>query len=123
MNLAAMRYGGLIARRHAESTELDPSTTLNLARDLVAVYHDARRTIFLPEGWTGESPAELSVLVHEMVHHLQNVGAVKYECAAAREKPAYLAQNRWLQQFGQNLETTFEVDLFTVVVKSTCMLN
>ena len=117
MKLAAMKYGGF----SAPSTRLNPSTPLNLGSDLVAVYHDAKRTIYLPESWTSESPADVSILVHEMVHHLQNVNAVKYDCAAAREKPAYMAQNRWLQRFGQDLETAFEVDLFTVVVKSACM--
>jgi hypothetical protein len=76
----------------------------------------------LPEGWTGKTPAELSVLVHEMVHHLQNVSGQKFECPAAREKPAYLAQDKWLKQFDQTLEQDFEVDLFTIVVKSACII-
>ena len=55
------------------------------AREVVAVYHDATRTIFLSDAWTGASPADLSVLVHEMVHHLQNLAGLRYECPAARE--------------------------------------
>jgi hypothetical protein len=90
--------------------------------DVVAIYDDEKRTIFLPEGWTGKTPAELSVLVHEMVHHLQNVSGEKFECPAAREKPAYLAQDKWLKQFDQTLEEKFEVDLFTIVVKSACII-
>ena len=90
--------------------------------DVVAIYDDEKRTIFLPEGWTGKTPAELSVLVHEMVHHLQNVSGQKFECPAAREKPAYLAQDKWLKQFDQTLEQDFEVDLFTIVVKSACII-
>ena len=90
--------------------------------DVVAIYDDEKRTIFLPEGWTGKTPAELSVLVHEMVHHLQNVNKEKFECPAAREKPAYLAQDKWLKQFDQTLEQDFEVDLFTIVVKSACVI-
>jgi len=90
--------------------------------DVVAIYDDEKRTIFLPEGWTGKTPAELSVLVHEMVHHLQNVSGQKFECPAAREKPAYLAQDKWLKQFDQTLEQDFEIDLFTIVVKSACII-
>lgn len=90
--------------------------------EVIAVYDDDKHTIFLPEGWSGSTPAELSVLVHEMVHHLQNVDGLKFECPAAREKPAYLAQDQWLKQFGQTLEDDFEVDLFTIVVKSACMI-
>ena len=90
--------------------------------EVIAVYDDDKHTIFLPEGWSGSTPAELSVLVHEMVHHLQNVDGLKFECPAAREKPAYLAQDQWLKQFGQTLESEFEVDLFTILVKSACMI-
>jgi len=88
--------------------------------DVVAIYDADKKTIVLPEGWTGTTAAELSLLVHEMVHHLQNVNGQKFECPAAREKPAYLAQDQWLRQFGHTLENDFNVDMFTVVVKSAC---
>jgi len=89
--------------------------------DVVALYDDKRRTIILPEGWSGTTPAELSVLVHEMVHHLQNVKGEGFECAGAREKPAYLAQDEWLKQFGRGLESEFQIDMFTIVARSICM--
>ena len=60
--------------------------------DTIAIYYDATRTIYLPEGWTGDTPAELSVIVHEVVHHFQNVLRLKYECPQEREKLAYIAQ-------------------------------
>lgn len=87
---------------------------------IVALYHDATRTIFLPEDWTGTTPAEFSVLVHEMVHHLQNLGGVNYECAEARERPAFAAQARWLELFGQTLESEFSMDGMTLLVRTTC---
>lgn len=90
-------------------------------RTIVAVYDDSSATIYLPQGWTGASPAEQSVLVHEMVHHLQNRSGLKYECLGAREKPAYLAQKQWLEAHGLDLEQEFEVDMFTVVAMSACM--
>jgi hypothetical protein len=46
------------------------------------------KTIYLPKNWTGSTPAELSVLVHEMVHHLQGATKTKYECPQAREQLA-----------------------------------
>ena len=88
--------------------------------DVVAIYDDERRTIFLPEGWSATTPAQLSLLVHEMVHHLQNLSGEKFECPAAREKLAYLAQDLWLKQFGRSLESDFEVDKLTIVIKSAC---
>jgi hypothetical protein len=90
-------------------------------REVVAVYEDATRTIYLPESWTGETIAEQSVLVHEMVHHLQNVAGLKFACSGEREKPAYLAQDRWLRLHGLELEKEFDVDMFTVITLSACM--
>ena len=76
----------------------------------MAVYSDKAQTIFLPEGWTGTTPAELSILVHELVHHVQNAAGLKYSCPQEREKLAYDAQERWLGLFGHNLEHDFELD-------------
>ncbi|MDQ8731638.1 DUF6647 family protein [Bradyrhizobium sp. LHD-71] len=119
--LHRLRYKGLlpppslaIGGEHA-TPYLDPQ------REVVAIYNDSTRTIYLREDWTGDSAAEQSVLVHEMVHHLQNVAGLKYECSGAREKPAYLAQHEWLKLHGFELETTFDVDMFTIVALSACM--
>ena len=79
-----------------------------------------KKTIFLPEGWSGETPAEVSILVHEFVHHLQNEAGYSYECPAASEKLAYEAQQQWLNQFGLDLEHEFELDEFTIHVSSLC---
>jgi hypothetical protein len=103
--MAALRGGGLEASSHG---------------DVVAVYSDATQTIYLPEGWTGTSPAELSILVHELVHHVQNVAGLKYACAQEREKLAYEAQERWLGLFGRSLERDFELDGFSLLVKTRC---
>jgi hypothetical protein len=89
-------------------------------RDVVAVYDDATSTIYLPEGWSGSTPAELSVLVHELVHHLQNRGQLKFECPRQREKLAYEAQERWLKLFGRDLERDFEIDPFTRLAITSC---
>jgi hypothetical protein len=90
-------------------------------REVVAVYDDKERTVYLPESWTGDTIAEQSILVHEMVHHLQNLAGMKFACAGEREKPAYLAQDKFLRQHGLDLEKEFDVDMFTVVAISICM--
>ncbi|MCL4798623.1 MAG: hypothetical protein KJ025_03495 [Burkholderiales bacterium] len=89
--------------------------------EVEALYDDATRTLYLPEEWTGRTPRELSVLVHEMVHHLQNAAGLRYECAQAREKPAYVAQSRWLELFGRTLGEEFGIDPMTVLVRTACM--
>jgi hypothetical protein len=89
--------------------------------ELVAIYEDRSKTIFLSDRWTGATPADLSVLVHEIVHHLQNVGKLEYSCPEAREAIAYAAQEKWLGMFGQSLQTAFELDPLTLKVKTACM--
>jgi hypothetical protein len=118
--IAALRYQGLLSNPRIESA---PSGGAGAASrsDVVAVYSDATQTIYLPEGWTGTTAAELSVLVHEMVHHVQNVGGLKYACPQEREKLAYMAQDRWLGLFGHNLEADFELDAFSLLVKTRCL--
>jgi len=91
-------------------------------REAVAVYDDESNTIFLLDTWKGDTPADLSVLIHEMVHHLQARGHIRYECGGAREAPAYAAQEKWLGLFGHSLESDFEIDPFTLKVSTMCGL-
>lgn len=88
--------------------------------DVVAFYENASQTIFLREGWTGRTPQEVSVLVHEMVHHLQNMAGIKYACPAAREKLAYAAQQEWLELSGHDFFEAFETDPMTLLVRTAC---
>lgn len=88
--------------------------------DVVAAYDDASRTIFFQDGWSGYSPEELSVLVHEMVHHLQASADMRFACPGEREVLAYRAQDAWLRLFGTNLENAFHIDRGTVLIATTC---
>jgi hypothetical protein len=115
--LFALRYGGLrIAPAQNAASSLPPVAPD--ARSTVAVY--VGNTIYLPEDWTGRTPADISVLVHEMVHHIQNVANVRFECPRARERPAYAAQQRFLHLYERDLESDFGIDPFTVLVNGTC---
>ena len=70
----------------------------------IASYDGGSRTIYVPEGWNGSSPAELSEFVREMTHHLQNEGDVAYECKP--EQFAKAVQDRWLALFGNGVQMT-----------------
>lgn len=87
---------------------------------IIALYDDEARTIYLPKAWTGATPEELSILVHEMVHHLQNSAGAGFECPEAREKMAYEAQARWLAMFGSDLSAGFGIDPLTLLVRTSC---
>ena len=74
-----------------------------------ATSYDSRsRTIYVPEGWNGSSPADMSVFVREMVHHLQNEGGTAYECKP--QQFANAVQGRWLALFGTDISTVSTVD-------------
>lgn len=88
--------------------------------DVVAVYDHTARTIYLSDSWTGSTPADLSVLVHEIVHHLQAVSDMRFACPAEREVVAYRAQEAWLGLFGENLESAFGIDAATLLVGTVC---
>jgi hypothetical protein len=104
--LVEIRYG-----------DIEPSKQ----REVVAVYDDATETILLSDTWTGRTPADQSVIVHEMVHHLQKRAHLRFECETAREQKAYAAQEAWLQLFGRSLETEFNIDRMTLKLATSCM--
>ena len=96
------------------------STNSRTRRKVVAAYDAATGTIFLSDTWTGRTPADLSVLVHELVHHLQNVADLRFECPQSREELAYLAQEQWLHQFGSSLFAEFDLDRMTLKLTTQC---
>jgi hypothetical protein len=101
----------LVAMRYGPTATVPPGL-------VVAVYDD--ETIYLSEAWTGHTPADLSVLVHEMVHHLQAAADMRFACPAEREVLAYNAQNAWLALFGESLESAFGIDAATLLVGTVC---
>jgi len=116
--IASLRFTDLLSDPGAQ---VEPNNRAPSAQhDTIAIYDDATRTIYLPEGWSGSTPAELSVFVHEMVHHFQNLLGLKHECPQEREKLAYIAQDRWLGLFGHSLADDFALDPFSLFVKTTC---
>ena len=115
--IAALRYRTFAPEKQREILSLGGNTT---GGDVVAIYDSTRKTIFLPMGWTGGTPAELSVLVHELVHHLQSAAKLTFECPAAREELAYAAQEKWLGLFGRSLLSEFEIDPFTLKIRTVC---
>lgn len=51
--------------------------------------------------WDAEESTQLSLLVHELVHHAQMFMPNRHwACPQAKEAEAYTLQNRWLEQHG-----------------------
>jgi hypothetical protein len=101
--------------------EMRYGSTANVAiGEILAVYDQAGPTIYLSSEWSGGSPAEVSVVVHEMVHHLQSAAGVIFACPNAREELAYRAQDAWLGLFGESLESAFGLDEATLKILAVC---
>ena len=90
-------------------------------RNVHAIYDAPGGTIYLSEGWRADSPVDVSILVHELVHHLQRAAGLDYACPAASEELAYEAQERWLNLFGTSLIEAFELDAMTLLLRTKCM--
>lgn len=118
-DLARMRHGGFMT--HSSTQQVPEAGFRSGQGNLLGLYNDAKRIIHLSENWNGTIDADLSVLVHEMVHHLQNMARLKYNCGGEREKIAYRIQSAWLRQFGKSLESEFGMDALTLLVRSSCM--
>jgi hypothetical protein len=119
--IAAMYDRGLRNGQKQFAAGSDPAT-LSVGSEIMAVYDTKTQTIFLPEGWRGTTPAEVSLLVHEMVHHLQTRAQIKHACPEEREKLAFAAQGVWLERYGLSLASEFELDGFTLLVRTNCGL-
>lgn len=97
------------------------SNPLNYDNNVHAMYDDSSKTIYLSNNWDGTSPTDISILVHEMVHHLQNVAQLTFKCREDREKTAYAAQERWLGLFKRRFDKELKLDRLTVLLRTKCM--
>jgi hypothetical protein len=70
---------------------------------VLALYDASAQRIHLRSDWAGRDVAEVSVLVHELVHHAQHVAGRRFGCPGAAEAEAYALQARWLGLFGASL--------------------
>jgi hypothetical protein len=119
--VSATKMTGFLKKEMDVKQRNDIASTTS-GSEILSLYNNESQTIYLRNGWNGKTPAELSILVHEMVHHLQNVGQLRFACPEEREELAYEAQDRWLGLFGHDLARDFDLDPFTILVKSRCLL-
>lgn len=60
------------------------------------LYDSESETIYLVEPWSPDNPRDISVLLHEMVHHRQT--GKHWYCEQAQEWRAYQIQAQWLAE-------------------------
>ena len=88
----------------------------------LGVYDDDGRAILLTSEWTGSKPEDLSILIHKMVHHLQNVAGLQFQCAQEREKLAYIAQESGWPPPGEVWRLSFGIDPETFLFNTECYI-
>jgi hypothetical protein len=122
LEIAFLYYGASTAETQEKVREAYADAALTKRRLVVSLYDTVNHSILLPENWTAQDPAQLSMVVHELVHHLQTSSGLRYPCPQEREALAYTAQEKWLGEFGTNLEREFGMDQMTLFVSTHCML-
>jgi hypothetical protein len=69
----------------------------------LALYHADSGTVLLRSDWDMRDLRDRSILVHELVHHLQANAGREYVCKGAMERQAYDIQAAWLEARGADL--------------------
>lgn len=88
---------------------------------VIAAHDRKNRVIYLSTAWRAHSIVDRGTLVHELVHHLQEVAGIPYPCTAARERLAYHLQAKWLQENGvADPYKMMNVDEFTILMRPVC---
>lgn len=92
-----------------------PDNRLRPAANYRGFYDIDRAMIFIVEPWSLSNPRDVSVLLHELVHHRQQI-AKHWYCPGAQELPAYRLQEKWLAERG--IEAP--INWIAVVLESGC---
>jgi hypothetical protein len=88
---------------------------------LQAFYNFTNATIYLPDTWRPTELYDQSMLLHELVHHLQAQNNVKVPCQVAFERQAYDLQVTWLREQGvENPYALMGTNALAIYVISAC---
>jgi hypothetical protein len=88
--------------------------------EIVAFYDNDSKTIVLREGFDPTKEYDLSILLHEFVHHLQNINGMQpSRCRGDRERQAYEVQRTFLKERGHK-DKVMGIDMFTQFIITQC---
>ena len=65
-----------------------------------SLYSETDHTVYLPDSWRADNLRDRSILLHELVHHLQYLNKVKADCPSEYEWQAIDLQLKWLGEQG-----------------------
>ena len=98
-------------------TLYDPEGQKEFPNQLHGLYDQESDTIILPETWDRRDPWDMAVLLHEMVHYLQDMNNLEFNCTAEMEKDAWPIQQKYLKD---QHDYVWEYDGLWYMVISTC---
>lgn len=91
----------LVYMSRGELHQLTPHSHQLGNRYLVGgMYNSRDDMVYLPNTFDFENPYEQSILVHELVHYIQDSRRIRFDCPALYEEQAYRLQAVWLQRNG-----------------------
>ena len=65
---------------------------------LYGFYDITLNLIILPDTWDRTDPWDQSVLLHEIIHYLQDVNQIEYPCIEEMEKDTWPLQKQYLKE-------------------------
>jgi len=87
-----------------------------------ALYVRADATIYLQKNWRPVELRNQSILLHELVHHVQRFNRVNSSCPGSLEKRAYDLQAAWLREHGiADPYALMGPDQLTVAILTVCL--
>jgi hypothetical protein len=88
---------------------------------VTALYDRKTHTVYLDKGWQPDDLRNQSILLHELVHHVQESHQFPYPCMAAREGAAYSLQVKWLREHGvADPFSLLNINEITILLASAC---
>jgi len=95
-------------------TEYDPEGS----QQVLGLY--ANGFIWLRDDWDGTDVRDVSVLLHEVVHHMQHEAGQEYPCRGASERVAHEAQFAWLEAAGLDPFKTVGINRLYYALVTSC---
>lgn len=96
---------------YVQEQESNPNNKLH------GLYDTDKDTIILLDTWDRRKPWDMGVLVHEMVHYLQDVNGIEFSCVNEMERDAWPIQKKYLKEM-HDFEWNYD-ELWYFVI-STC---
>ena len=91
--------------------------TDKMPNTLHGLYDKESDTIIMPDTWDRRKAWDMGVLLHEMVHYLQDINNHEFSCTAEMERDAWPIQQQYLKEEHNHV---WDYDGLWYAVISTC---